>query len=353
MRRCCMSTLRRPLLTRFRNHDARSFARPPGLRSVHDRLAVLSVRVPPLMERPVVKELALAAVRRGIRSGVRKLGAEQVHALVIPNLEPLYGSAGERHRVLYVKDDYVAGAELTGLPSRRLHRLSERLPREADTVVAVSQVLADGLRSSGIEPLLIPNGVDVRVFKDAGVPSASGDAPPVTAFVGHLSERVDVRLLTAVADRGVRVRMIGPPQETMQEGHLGPLQAHPNVEWAGRVAYSQLGRGALGRHHVCPALRRHGLQPRELPTEDPRVPCSWSEGRVHGPARRAVAGHPSRRPGRQRRGFRRRRRAVACIAADGGRDRRAPGLRRDAQLGSEDASAGRSPRARRAGNGSG
>ncbi len=238
------------VLTRFRNHDARSFARPPGLRRVHDRLAVLSVRVPPLMERPVVKELALAAVRRGIRSGVRKLGAEQVHALVIPNLEPLYGSAGERHRVLYVKDDYVAGAELTGLPSRRLHRLSERLPREADTVVAVSQVLADGLRSRGIEPLLIPNGVDVRVFKDAGVPSASGDAPPVTAFVGHLSERVDVRLLTAVADRGMRIRMIGPPQETMQEGHLGPLQAHPNVEWVGRVAYSQLGQ-ALSDVTTC------------------------------------------------------------------------------------------------------
>ena len=238
------------LLTRFRNHDARSFAHSPGLRTVHDRLAVLSIRVPPLMERPVVKELALTAVRRGIRSGVRKLGAERVHALVVPNLEPLFGSAGERHRVLYVKDDYVAGARLTGLPSRRLHRLSERLPQEADTVVAVSQVLADGLRNSGIETLLIPNGVDVAVFKDAGVPSAGGDAPPVTAFVGHLSERVDVALLTAVADRGMRIRMIGPPQETMKEGHLGPLQGHPNVEWAGRVAYSQLGR-ALSDVTTC------------------------------------------------------------------------------------------------------
>jgi teichuronic acid biosynthesis glycosyltransferase TuaH len=116
--------------------------------------------------------------------------------------------------------------------------------------VAVSQVLADGLRSSGIETLLIPNGVDVAVFKDAGVPSAGGDDPPVTAFVGHLSERVDVALLTAVADRGMRLRMIGPPQETMKEGHLGPLQGHPNVEWAGRVAYSQLGR-ALSDVTTC------------------------------------------------------------------------------------------------------
>ena len=58
---------------------------------------------------------------------------------------------------------------------------------DADTVVAVSQVLADGLRSRGIEPLLVPNGVDVSVFQNAGVPSADGGHPPVTAFVGHLS----------------------------------------------------------------------------------------------------------------------------------------------------------------------
>lgn len=238
------------VLTRFRNHDARAFAHRPGLRTVHDRLAILSIRVPPLMERPVAKQLALALVRRGIRSGVRQLGAERVHALVIPNLEPLFGSAGERHGVLYIKDDYVAGAGLTGLPSRRLQRLSERLPRQADTVVTVSQVLADGLRRRGIDPQLIPNGVDVRVFEDAGVPSAGGDGPPLTAFVGHLSERVDVELLTAVADRGMRIRMIGPPQETMKEGHLGPLQAHPNVEWAGRVPYSQLGQ-ALSDVTTC------------------------------------------------------------------------------------------------------
>lgn len=237
-------------LTRFRSQEARSFANRPGLRHVHSRLAVLSIRVPPLMERPVAKQLALAVMRRGVRAGVRRLGADRVRALLVPNLEPLFGSAGEEQRVLYVKDDYLAGAELMGLPSRRLQRLSGRLPQEADAVVAVSQVLADGLRSRGIDAVLIPNGVDVQVFKDAGVPPRRGDAPPVTAFVGHLSDRVDVGLLTAVADRGMRIRMIGPPQETMKQGHLGPLQSHPNVEWAGRVAYTQLGQ-ALSDVTTC------------------------------------------------------------------------------------------------------
>lgn len=238
------------VLTRFRNQEARQSAGRPGLRQVDSRLAVLSIRVPPLMERPGVKQAALAGVRRGIRSGVKKLGAQRVTALVVPNLEPLFGSAGEEQRVLYVKDDYLAGAELTGLPSRRLQRLSERLPHEADAVVAVSQVLVDGLRGRGIDPLLIPNGVDVQVFKDAEAPTAQDESTPLAAFVGHLSDRVDVELLNAVADRGMRIRMIGPPQETMTQGHLSTLQAHPNVEWAGRVPYSELGR-ALSDVTTC------------------------------------------------------------------------------------------------------
>jgi teichuronic acid biosynthesis glycosyltransferase TuaH len=58
--------------------------------------------------------------------------------------------------------------------------------------------------------------------------------------VGHLSERVDVRYLEAVAETGLRLLMIGPRQTTMQEGHFAALARHPNVEWVGAVPYVDL-----------------------------------------------------------------------------------------------------------------
>jgi teichuronic acid biosynthesis glycosyltransferase TuaH len=236
------------ILTRFRSHEARTVASPPGLRWIHDRLCVLSVRVPPLMERRAVKPVSLWFMRRALRRAVGSLGAPDVRALVVPTLEPLFGCLDETYRVLYVKDDYRAGAELTGVPAERLRRLSEQLPRQADVVVAVSEVLTDRLRSEGLDPLFIPNGVDVAKFIAAGVPGDS--AGEVVAFVGHLSDRVDVTLLQAVADSGVRLRMIGPPQETMTSGHLDGLRAHAMVEWAGKVPYDRLG-AALADVTTC------------------------------------------------------------------------------------------------------
>lgn len=228
------------VLTRYRNDEARRVAMAPGLRQVGERTWLLSVRVPPMLERPGVKQLALAAVRRAIRQSLRRLGSPQVEALVVPNLEPLFGCAGERTSVLYVKDDYLAGAALAGVPSARLARLADRLPREADVVVAVSEVLAERLRDRGIHATHIPNGVDVEVFSDAGAPPR--DEAPLAAFVGHLSERVDPQLVAAVADAGVRVRMIGARQETMAAGHLARLESHPGIEWVGPLPYAELGR---------------------------------------------------------------------------------------------------------------
>jgi teichuronic acid biosynthesis glycosyltransferase TuaH len=225
-------------LTKFRSPTAASSAGPPGLRQVHEHIHVLSVRVAPLMEKPGVKQLSLVTTRRAIARAVRKLGRPRVEALIVTTLDPLFGCAGEQSSVLYIKDDYFAGAQLTGIPARRLAVMSRRLPARADLVVTVSDVLADGIREPAIHPLVIPNGVDVSKFTDAKAPP---DGRFITAFVGHLSERVDVRFLEAVADSGVHLRMIGPLQETMHASHLDGLAKRANVEWVGSVAYEQLG----------------------------------------------------------------------------------------------------------------
>jgi teichuronic acid biosynthesis glycosyltransferase TuaH len=169
---------------------------------------------------------------------VRELGARSVRAVIVPSLNPLFGAVDERYSVFYAGDDYVAGARLLGINPRRLERRARRQPVDADVVVGVSPKLVADLRAPGVEPALIPNGCDVGHFSRTPVPGAS-DRPTV-AFVGHLSERIDVRYLEAVAETGLRLLMIGPRQTTKQEGHFAALDRHPNVEWVGAVPYADL-----------------------------------------------------------------------------------------------------------------
>jgi teichuronic acid biosynthesis glycosyltransferase TuaH len=114
--------------------------------------------------------------------------------------------------------------------------LARTQPLRADVVVAVSPVIAESMRTLGTVPILIPNGVDLEHFASTPDPSSDG---AVVAFVGHLSERVDVELLEAVARTGVRLRMIGPSQTTLPPGHFNALGG-PHIEWRGPVPYADL-----------------------------------------------------------------------------------------------------------------
>jgi teichuronic acid biosynthesis glycosyltransferase TuaH len=226
------------VVSRIRNREAATAARGPGVHEVRPGLAVLSVRLPPFKDRRVVKPLSLWLTRRALRRAVATLGASQVSTLVVTSLDPLLGALDERVSVYYAKDDYVSGTELIGVDRDTVVSWVSRLCRAADVVVAVSPALVDVLREYGTDPVLIPNGCDVEAFAAAGVPPA--DSEPCAAFVGHLSERVDVRLLEAVARRGVRLKVIGPTQATMAGGHFDALRELPTVEWLGAVPYAAL-----------------------------------------------------------------------------------------------------------------
>lgn len=228
------------VLSRFRNREAGSRGRP-GLRVVQPGLAVLSVRLPPLKDRPWAKPASLVLLRRALRRAVARLdGAGTVRVLAVTSLDPVLGCLDEELSVYYAKDDYVAGAGLVGLPAAAIDRYVTALCANAGLVVAVSPVLAQSLAQRGVAPVVIPNGCDVELFSGATLPSEG--TPPTVAFVGHLSDRVDVALIHAVAERGVRVLLVGPAQETMSSGHFDALIAHPSVQWVGAVPYADLPR---------------------------------------------------------------------------------------------------------------
>lgn len=226
------------VMTRLRNREVARTAPSPGLRLVRPGLAVLTVRLPPLKDRPWAKPVSLALLRRALRRAVSRLGDPQVAATVVTSLDPVLGALGERLSVYYAKDDYVAGAELLGLPEAAVEGYVSRLCADAGLVVAVSPTLAESLGARGVDPVVIPNGCDVSLFSRATAPAAT--TVPTAAFVGHLSDRVDVALLQAVVDAGMHLRLVGPVQETMSHGHFDALLADERVEWLGARPHAEL-----------------------------------------------------------------------------------------------------------------
>jgi teichuronic acid biosynthesis glycosyltransferase TuaH len=226
------------LLTRYRSREAARSAAPTGLRRVGPTISVLSPRVVPLMESPGVNTIAAAMLQRQLKAAVRSLGSPSVDTVVVASFDPLLGILGERRSVYYVKDDYAQAADLLGIRQSRIEQSVNRLAERADVVVAVSPYLVGALAERHIDAALIPNGCDVELFATTALPG--GDEVPTVAYVGHLSDRVDVAMLEAVADLGVRLKVVGPHQETLTAGRFDALLARGNVEFTGAVRHAQL-----------------------------------------------------------------------------------------------------------------
>lgn len=212
------------------------------LQCLGPRLARLTPIAPPWPARPGVRAVTYPIMRQITRAAVRRLGGD-VDAIVVASLSPLLSTCGARLRVLYGTDDFAAGADLMDAGGRWLHRRERAQLAEADVVVAVSDELATKWRAMGVEVEVVANGCDVDLFRGArdATPAGDVDLPsPVVGFVGHLSERIDVSLLEAVAARGTSLLLVGPRQATFAVERLDGLLRRPNVRWVGAKAFEDL-----------------------------------------------------------------------------------------------------------------
>lgn len=217
-------------------------ARRERLVPVADRLARFTPWGPPGPNRRGMRRPADAAIRRSVRRALGELGAEP-SMVVLACLDDLFGVAPGARRVLYGTDDFVAGASLMGITESRLRLDERRRLAEADDVVAITPVLADRWRSLGREPVLIPNGCDAELFAGADDSPRPDDlvlAPPIAGFVGHLSRRIDLELLEAVARRGQSLLLVGPEQAGYDKGRVDALRRLPNVQWVGPKPFTEL-----------------------------------------------------------------------------------------------------------------
>ena len=90
---------------------------------------------------------------------------------------------------------------------------------------------------------MIPNGCEAEHFATADRASPPQDVHlegPVAGFIGHMSERIDLAMLEAVASSGVSLLLVGPRQKTFEIAKLDRLLALPNVQWVGPKEFEEL-----------------------------------------------------------------------------------------------------------------
>jgi len=146
--------------------------------------------------------------------------------------------------VLYGTDDYVGGSELLGLSRSSVAGEENAQLKRADLVIAITPTLMDRWRSLGFHgPMfIVPNGVDVDAYKELDkATSADIDLPhPIAGFVGHLSSRIDIRLMEAVVEEGCSLLLIGPCNLTWEPERFKALASNPRVRWVGQVEFERL-----------------------------------------------------------------------------------------------------------------
>lgn len=230
------------VLTPLRNPHLKGALAEPRLRVIRPGLARLTPVTTPGISRPGLRTLATMTTRWAMRRAVKRLGGS-VRAVVVASLDDVFGVCGERTKVLYGTDDFAAGGALMNISDDWLLREEAKRLAEADEIVAISPTLADRWRGLGHEVTMIANGCDADLYADTATAPLPDDVTlpgPVAVFVGHLSERIDLTHLEALADTGESVLLVGPRQQTFELGRVESLLARPNVQWVGPKPFETL-----------------------------------------------------------------------------------------------------------------
>jgi len=229
-------------LTPLNHPDLADSVRRPRLRLLTPRLARFTPIMPPRGE-TLIPSVAHALVRRSLTRAVARLGGRVNAVVAAAPAWPVFGTCGERLRVFWAQDDYAGGAELMGLDPQRVLRGELAAAASADLIVASSAHVRDAWVARGYAPTLIPFGCDAGRFAQAGHLPQPDDIRldvPVAGFVGHINERIDIRLLEATVDCGMSLLLVGPLDPKFEPSRMAALLARPNVCWVGEKPFEDL-----------------------------------------------------------------------------------------------------------------
>ena len=232
------------VLTPLRKPNLRKTLPRPPLRVLRPGLARVTPVSLPGVTRPVLRDVATVMTRRAIERAVHKLGA-RVDAIVAASFVDVLDACPSRLRVVWGTDDWVSGADLMAVSAARLREEETRQLGSADVILSVSQQLADRWSARGRTVHVFPNGCNAEAFAETDSQRAADDVTltrPTAGFVGHISERIDITILEAVAAAGVSLLLVGPVSITSRLHGFESLIARPNVQWTGPRPFRDLPR---------------------------------------------------------------------------------------------------------------
>jgi len=166
----------------------------------------------------------------------------------------LFGHFGETLRVYHCIDEFRAGT--VGRKRAVIDALERETLTGADIVFTNSLLTHREKLPFNVQTHRIPSGADVAHFaraldKETVVPEAIAQIPPpVAGYVGNINDKLDIALLTAVAQRLPNWSFVFVGQAYPQAVDLHPLQALPNVYFLGRQPFAAV-PGFVKSMQIC------------------------------------------------------------------------------------------------------
>ena len=214
----------------------------PRIHRLSDRITRLTTVALPGMTRPGVRSTTPRMVRAQIKWAMRQLQIEPA-AVIMGYLGDLLGGWGDGVvNVLYGTDDWVAGAQLTGMSVRNLLVREGRALANADVIITVTPQLAERWAGLGSSAVVIPNGC----WPDNGeapppLPSALASLPrPSVGYIGYLGHRVDMNILMSIAETEFSLLLVGERDLRWEPLRFQQLIAQPNVTYVGPAPSSEV-----------------------------------------------------------------------------------------------------------------
>ncbi len=208
----------------------------------------------PLSGRAPLRQITAAGRLLALRAAARRLGGGRPPILWLfrPDQGDLIGQCGERLVIYHAVDEYAAyelefQADQAANRPGQVQQMEQAILRRADLALVTSAPLLAAKQALHPNIHLIPNGVDFEAFSAAlaqpSAPAALAAMPhPRLGFVGAINEKVDLRLLGALAaaHRAWQIVLVGPTTLRYNLDELAALRQQPNVHFAGPVPVGEV-----------------------------------------------------------------------------------------------------------------
>jgi glycosyltransferase involved in cell wall biosynthesis len=210
---------------------------PAGAVALPENLHVSNPRMWPWFSTSFDRRLNRFLLARHLRRLCRPLPAKPIVVTTIPIVADLISVFPEWRWVYYCVDDF---GSWPGIDQRAMQRMEERLVRECDRVIAVSEMLRDKLARRCRHAELLTHGVDLAFWatqRPGVVEEVRHLSRPLVVFWGVVDRRMDVawvkRLAAGLSE--VTIVLVGPKADPAPE-----LLETPGVVYVPPLDFEQL-----------------------------------------------------------------------------------------------------------------